>query len=58
MTKITIIGAGSTVFAAKLMCDILATPALERGTFALVDIDARRLELAHQVAELLVERSG
>jgi alpha-galactosidase len=58
MIKVAIIGAGSTVFAAELMRDILATPALEQGAFALVDIDARRLELAHQVAGLLVERSG
>ena len=56
--KVTIIGAGSTVFATELMTDILATPALARGTFALVDIDARRLELAHQMAEFLIARSG
>lgn len=58
MTKITIIGAGSAVFATELMSDILLTPALESGTFALVDIDAGRLELAHQMAEFLIERSG
>jgi len=56
--KVTIIGAGSTVFATELMTDILAAPALERGTFALVDIDADRLDLAHQMAEFLIARSG
>ena len=56
--KITIIGAGSAVFATELMSDILSTPALESGTFALVDIDAQRLELAHQMAEFLIEKSG
>ncbi len=58
MTKITIIGAGSAVFATEIMTDVLMTPALESGTFALVDIDAGRLELAHQMAEFLIARSG
>ncbi len=56
--KVTIIGAGSAVFATELMTDILSTPALERGTFALVDIDPERLELAHRMAEFLIQKSG
>ncbi|MCP4357000.1 MAG: alpha-glucosidase/alpha-galactosidase, partial [Chloroflexi bacterium] len=56
--KITIIGAGSAVFATEIMADILATPALESGVFALVDIHAGRLELAQQMAEFLVAQSG
>lgn len=40
------------------MTDLLCTPGLERGTFALVDIDAERLELARRIGEKLVERSG
>jgi alpha-galactosidase len=56
--KVTIIGAGSTVFATELMTDILSTSALERGVFALVDIDAERLELAHRIAEFLIAHSG
>jgi alpha-galactosidase len=58
MNKITIIGAGSTVFATQLMTDILVTPALQSGTFALVDIDSERLELAHQIAQYLINCSG
>jgi alpha-galactosidase len=58
MPKITIIGAGSAVFAAELMTDIILTPALETGVFALVDIDSERLELSHQMAEFLIERTG
>ena len=58
MPKVCIIGAGSTVFATQLMTDILLTPALKRGTFALVDIDAERLELAQRMAEYLIARSG
>lgn len=58
MTKVTLMGAGSTVFARSLLTDILQIEGLEEGTFALVDIDASRLELAHRLAEKLVERSG
>jgi alpha-galactosidase len=57
MSKVTIIGAGSAVFATEIIRDVLATPALESGTFALVDIDAGRLELAHQAAQALITRS-
>jgi alpha-galactosidase len=56
--KVAILGAGSTVFARQLMADLLCTPGLERGTFALVDIDPRRLELAHRIGEKLVQASG
>ena len=58
MTKVSIIGAGSNEFAAELTRDILATPALSHGTFALVDIDSRRLELAHRMVERLIEQTG
>lgn len=58
MPKVTLIGAGSAVFAAEIMKDILTTPALETGTFALVDIDKERLELTHQMAEWLIKESG
>ncbi len=56
--KVAILGAGSTVFAQQLMTDLLCTPGLERGTFALVDIDVERLALARRIGEKLVERSG
>jgi alpha-galactosidase len=58
MPKVTIIGAGSAEFSTELMTDILLTPGLEAGIFALVDIDSERLELAHQMAEFLIARSG
>src|SRR5689334_16946762 len=58
MTKVTFMGAGSTVFARQLMTDILHIDGLNEGTFALVDIDAQRLELAHKIAEKLIARSG
>jgi alpha-galactosidase len=56
--RVAILGAGSTVFARQLMTDLLCTPGLERGAFALVDIDSERLDLAHRIGEQLVERSG
>jgi len=56
--RVAILGAGSTVFARQLMADMLCTPGLSQGTFALVDIDAERLELAHAIGEKLVELSG
>jgi alpha-galactosidase len=58
MPKITFVGAGSSVFTYEIITDILMTPALESGTFALVDIDAERLELVHKVAEIAIKQSG
>lgn len=58
MPKVTLIGAGSAVFARQLITDILAVDGLDDGVFALVDIDAGRLELARLIAERLVELSG
>src|ERR1700687_259826 len=58
MPKVTFVGAGSAVFARQLITDILAVDGLDAGTFALVDIDPTRLELARRIAERLVELSG
>jgi alpha-galactosidase len=58
MTKITYVGAGSSTFAARLISDLVATPGLESGTFALVDIDPDRLDLSRQIAEKVVALSG
>jgi alpha-galactosidase len=58
MPKVTFIGAGSAVFARKVMTDILAIDGLEAGTFALVDIDPERLELARRIAEKIIALTG
>jgi alpha-galactosidase len=58
MPKITFIGAGSAVFARQIMTDIMAVEGLDEGEFALVDIDAQRLELAHRIAEKIVDLTG
>ncbi|MDQ6691342.1 MAG: alpha-galactosidase [Candidatus Dormibacteraeota bacterium] len=56
--KIAYIGAGSSNFAARLITDLVATPGLEAGTFALVDIDPDRLELSRQITEKVIGVSG
>ncbi len=58
MTRVTLVGAGSSVFARQIVTDVLAVEGLDGGTFALVDIDAERLELAHRITEALVEATG
>ena len=58
MPYITILGAGSTVFARQLTTYILQIEGLDEGCFALVDIDSTRLELACRVAERLIAQSG
>ena len=52
------VGAGSAVFARQIITDILAIDGLDSGVFALVDIDATRLDLARRIAEKLVDLSG
>jgi alpha-galactosidase len=58
MTKVTLIGAGSTVFARQVMTDILCVDGLDNGEFALIDLDAGRLAFAQSIGERLVARSG
>lgn len=58
MVKIALIGAGSAVFAQSVITDILAIDELEAGTFALVDLDPERLELAQAVAEQTIQAAG
>ncbi|GAB5492226.1 MAG: alpha-glucosidase/alpha-galactosidase [Phototrophicaceae bacterium] len=58
MAKIAFIGAGSTVFAKNLMGDILSFPEFADSTFALMDIDAKRLETSVHVAHTVNEALG
>ncbi len=57
MSKITLVGAGSTVFAKNLLGDILSFPELADSTISLFDIDEERLHtseiVAHRVARTL-----
>jgi len=56
MAKITLIGAGSTVFTRNLCSDILLTPALQESTIALMDIDPARLAQARDLVQALVDQ--
>jgi alpha-galactosidase len=58
MTKITFIGAGSTVFARNLLGDILSFPELAESTIVLHDIDPERLQTTHKVALRIAEKLG
>jgi len=49
MSKITFIGAGSTVFAKNILGDVMQTPALQGFEIALFDIDNERLKDSEQM---------
>ena len=56
--KITIMGAGSTVFARNVVGDCLCTEALRDSVFALYDIDPERLEESRVILEALRKACG
>jgi alpha-galactosidase len=56
--RITLIGAGSTVFTRNLCSDILLSPALQDSTISLMDIDANRLRTARDLVQSIVDRRG
>ncbi len=56
MTKITFIGAGSTVFTRNLTRDILTFERMEDATLCLMDIDAERLDFARRAVQKTVDR--
>lgn len=58
MPKITFVGAGSTMFAQRLMGDILSFPELADSTLALMDIDQERLRTSEIVAHKVAEKLG
>ena len=58
MPRITMIGAGSIVFAKCMISDVLSYPELEGSTLALMEVDAHRLDLISCLAEQTVSQSG
>lgn len=58
MAKITLIGAGSVVFAKNLVSDILQFPELSDSTISLMDIDPARLETARVMVERIIRKLG
>ncbi len=58
MTKITFVGAGSTIFMQNIVGDALLTPALADSHFALMDIDPVRLAESEVVAKAMIRSVG
>ena len=53
--KITLVGAGSVVFAKKLIGDILQFPELACSEICLMDISPQRLKIAEAMTRKTVE---
>ncbi len=58
MPKIALIGAGSVVFARRLLQDVVGTPALAGAHLSLMDVDEGRLALIGSFAQRLVSDAG
>jgi len=58
MPKIAIVGAGSHVFARRLITDLLTWPSLRDSTIALMDINAAKLDPMAAVARRMVAQLG
>ncbi|MFS0634311.1 alpha-glucosidase/alpha-galactosidase [Mesobacillus foraminis] len=58
MSKITFLGAGSTVFAKNVLGDCMLVPALQGFEFALFDIDEQRLRDSEQMLNNLKQSLG
>src|SRR3954452_13313014 len=58
MTKISLIGAGSTVFAQNILSDVLSNPELAESAISLHDIDPERLATSEIVARRIGETLG
>jgi len=58
MPKIAIVGAGSHVFARRLVTDILTWPSLRDSTIALMDIDAAKLDPVAALSRRMVNQLG
>ncbi|MFG6147844.1 alpha-glucosidase/alpha-galactosidase [Halobacillus sp. B23F22_1] len=56
MSKITFIGAGSTIFAKNILGDCMFVPALEGFEFALHDIDEKRLKESEHMLKNLSQK--
>ncbi|AEE97847.1 alpha-glucosidase/alpha-galactosidase [Mahella australiensis] len=56
MSKITFLGAGSTVFAKNVLGDCMLVPSLQDSEFALFDIDEERLSDSYKILCNLKER--
>ena len=58
MPQVTMIGAGSFVFARRLVTDLLTWPALQDSTISLMDVDPDKLETMAALARRMVAQQG
>ncbi|WP_028561018.1 alpha-glucosidase/alpha-galactosidase [Paenibacillus pinihumi] len=58
MSKITFLGAGSTIFAKNVLGDCMMTPSLQGFELALFDIDMQRLKDSEQILNNLKKTMG
>ena len=58
MTKLTIIGAGSTVFTKNIVIDLMTIEKFKTIEIALMDIDKYRLEKTYHVLEIVSKKDG
>lgn len=58
MTKVTFMGAGSTIFAKNVLGDVIMTKALEDSYIALYDIDEVRLGESYRMLEAINRNNG
>lgn len=58
MARIAMVGAGSVVFATRLVMDILSIPELQDSTFALTDIDSERLDTSAKMVQDVADSYG
>src|SRR5690606_20205870 len=58
MAKITLIGAGSTVFAQNILGDVLSNPELADSEIALFDIDEERLSTSEIMSRRIARTLG
>ncbi|MFY9579024.1 MAG: alpha-glucosidase/alpha-galactosidase [Gaiellaceae bacterium] len=58
LVKVTLVGAGSTVFAKTLIGDLLSFPELRDATIALMDPDPHRLQTSEVVAQRIAKSLG
>ena len=58
MTKLTIIGAGSTVFTKNIVVDLLTIEQFKSVEIALMDIDKNRLIKTKEVLEIIAKKMG
>ena len=56
--KITFMGAGSTVFARRVIGDCMLSEVLRDSVFALYDIDGERLRQSHEIIEAMAKSLG